>query len=414
MKIKKIISAREIKFILILLLGSLASCIEEYWPNISASDNKILVVDGMITNDPGPYTVKLSTSSSIEDHTFNPVTDAIVQIIDNDGSSETLSEVNPGIYETSETGIQGVVGRSYKIIINTNEGKNYESEFEKLPLPIEIESVTTEIENQTTTNISDIFSEGFQFYLSTVQAITNTNYFYWALEETYEYHSEFYADYVLNQNKNGEIYFRALPPDSLFCCYLTKKIDNIYTASTAYINNPKIDHVKLSFLPYESKEAKFGYGLYVKQYVISESTYLYLNSIKDQKNDQDELYTKQPYQIRGNVNNVENPDEPVFGYFIIAGAAQGKHTFVKAPPNTNHFQYSICEIEGQYFGMDIKKLYEHQRLPPLPLYFEFVNYPFLGVPFDVNNAIFIVPNSQECIDCTFKGGVLKKPDYWDQ
>jgi Domain of unknown function (DUF4249) len=51
-----------------------------------------------------------------------------VWIKDDQGNSELLTEVEPGVYETSASGIRGVEGRSYHVEITTIDGKQYESE----------------------------------------------------------------------------------------------------------------------------------------------------------------------------------------------------------------------------------------------------------------------------------------------
>src|SRR6187402_3391330 len=64
-----------------------------------------LVVDGLITDQPGPYTIKLSrtiaydNSSPLKVYSI-PETKAKVSIIDNLGNEEVLTELTPGLYKT--------------------------------------------------------------------------------------------------------------------------------------------------------------------------------------------------------------------------------------------------------------------------------------------------------------------------
>jgi hypothetical protein len=82
-----------------------------------------LVVEANISDQVGPYTVNLSeTGDFYKKNTFPPRTGATVIIFDDSGNRETLTEVAPGIYETSS--IQGVRGSTYTIEISS-EGKNY-------------------------------------------------------------------------------------------------------------------------------------------------------------------------------------------------------------------------------------------------------------------------------------------------
>ena len=57
------------------------------------STNPIPVVEANVTNMPGPYTVKLSTTVNYYDsNTFPAITDATVTISDNAGNSEILRQ----------------------------------------------------------------------------------------------------------------------------------------------------------------------------------------------------------------------------------------------------------------------------------------------------------------------------------
>src|SRR5450759_3003563 len=73
-----------------------------------------IVIEGLITDIPGPYTVKISKSGSyFNQPVLPPVSDAQVIITDNISSTDTLKETEPGIYITSK--IRGFPGRTYSL-----------------------------------------------------------------------------------------------------------------------------------------------------------------------------------------------------------------------------------------------------------------------------------------------------------
>jgi len=83
----------------------------------------LIVIDGMITDRPGPYTVTISKSGSyFNQPVLPPVTGAVVIITDNVGTIDTLKEKKPGIYLTSKT--QGIPGRTYTLKV-LSENKEY-------------------------------------------------------------------------------------------------------------------------------------------------------------------------------------------------------------------------------------------------------------------------------------------------
>src|SRR5674476_137881 len=71
-----------------------------------------IVIEGVINDRRGPYTVTISKSGSF----FNqpllpPVSGALTIITDSSGTIDTLKEVNHGVYLTSKT--RGIPGRTY-------------------------------------------------------------------------------------------------------------------------------------------------------------------------------------------------------------------------------------------------------------------------------------------------------------
>ncbi len=87
------------------------------------SKNPLPVVQAEITNEAGPYTVKLnSTVNYYESNTFPVITGANVSISDNSGYIENLTESAPGIYKTAS--IVGTAGKTYTLNITTS-GKQF-------------------------------------------------------------------------------------------------------------------------------------------------------------------------------------------------------------------------------------------------------------------------------------------------
>src|ERR1035437_121836 len=67
------------------------------------SVNPKLVIQGNITNQPGPYTIQLSHTVNVYDpNVFPAVSGASVIVSDNVGTIDTLKEISSGIYRTSK------------------------------------------------------------------------------------------------------------------------------------------------------------------------------------------------------------------------------------------------------------------------------------------------------------------------
>ena len=100
----------------------------------------VLVVQGNITNEAGPYTVKLSKSVSYSaDNVYPAVTGAVVKITDDSsGIIDVLTETANGIYVTD--GIQGTPTHTYHLYIKA-EGKEYTS-VSTMPQQVLIDSLS--------------------------------------------------------------------------------------------------------------------------------------------------------------------------------------------------------------------------------------------------------------------------------
>lgn len=106
-------------FIVCLLLLSCEKVIDVNLKTVPAK----LVIEGNITNEAGPYTVKLSkTVDYMGPNEFPSVSGAVVTISDNAGSTETLAETSPGIYQSAR--LKGTPGRTYELKVNTG-GEEY-------------------------------------------------------------------------------------------------------------------------------------------------------------------------------------------------------------------------------------------------------------------------------------------------
>lgn len=109
-------------YILPLLL--FVSCEKQTTWNLQSGESSLIVVDGVITNEQKSHTIKLTFPVENLNDTAQPVTGAVVTIIDED-STHLLAETpaGSGLYLTSP-GFAAVPGTSYTLSI-TYQGKKY-------------------------------------------------------------------------------------------------------------------------------------------------------------------------------------------------------------------------------------------------------------------------------------------------
>ncbi|MFT3822926.1 MAG: DUF4249 family protein [Chitinophagaceae bacterium] len=131
---------RNIGIVLYMALVLFTSC--EKKVDLSYKDNQSrIVIEGNITNQPGPYYVKITGSVALPATGAYPtVDDAVVSISDNAGNSETLVAQGSGIYRT--TALSGVQGRVYTLTVKTG-GQTYTAQ-STMPQRVAFDSVKIE------------------------------------------------------------------------------------------------------------------------------------------------------------------------------------------------------------------------------------------------------------------------------
>jgi Domain of unknown function (DUF4249) len=108
----------------ILGLTALSSCEKIIDLDLDKSQNKI-VIQGNITNQPGPYLISINQSINIkEEGQASPIAKANVVLSDDNGFSETLKDLGNGQYETTNT--KGSPGRTYTLKV-TCQGQEYKA-----------------------------------------------------------------------------------------------------------------------------------------------------------------------------------------------------------------------------------------------------------------------------------------------
>ncbi len=104
------------------ILSGLISCTEEIDLQLNAASPKI-IIEGAVTDQRVPYEVKISRSINFNTkNEYPPVRGAFVLIADNAGNSDTLKEVQAGVYRT--TRLRGTVNRRYTLTVKV-EGQEY-------------------------------------------------------------------------------------------------------------------------------------------------------------------------------------------------------------------------------------------------------------------------------------------------
>jgi len=383
-----IMQANKLKWIVIFMIIKLDGCIDPFYPQI-IDNQQSLVIEGLITNQEGYHYIRISRSAPYDNPKNIPEQNCQVEVIDKKGNGIQFYESEPGLYEQWIEQEYLKTGNQYKLNVITTNGK-YESRYETLlPCP-PIENVYYEIVTKETSD-SRFPIYGIQFYTDLYAPGENAKYYRWELIETWEYH----AEYMIRFYYDGELHDLGYYSDSLYYCWLTKPVQEIYTATIQHVSGDSLYKIPLGFVSNETDRLKIKYSLLVKQYSLNDTAYQYWNQVKKQNQETGGLYEIQPTQLKGNIYNLNNEDEVVLGYFNVSSLSEKR---IMIDESFQFFQpVSECQLE------DIRRL-DWLPVAKLPVNLVSVSRTSRG-PWQTAQ--------KHCFDCTVLGGTTKKPDFWE-
>lgn len=330
--------------ILFLLIALFDSCIDRIQITVPDSYSSQLVVDGLITDRPGPYTVRLTKSTRIEkflEFSQESLPGATVTIFDNMGNLEVLVEKEAGVYQTKVNGIQGIVGRTYSIKIETKDGKVYESIPDIMNPVGEVDSIYYEFKSYLPLN--DQTRYGFMFYIDAHGIPNIDNLIRWKFTGVFEIDAQpqlhtkpcsagpccpdprICSGFKLSQ-LDGETLVRV--GECTCCtCWVTLEEESPHVSDNQFVSNKGIKKLEAGFIPLEYFPFQKGkYRAEIKQMSLSKQAFDYWQLIQAQKEGAASLFQPPTGKIRSNIFE-KNGEGAVLGIFY-ASAVKTKQLYL--------------------------------------------------------------------------------------
>jgi Domain of unknown function (DUF4249) len=371
---------------IVVFLILMNSCIDPFKPNISKYEN-VFVVDGELTNLPGPYTVKLERSYKFNESSGTPVSGAIVKIIDNSGIEIALAESGKGVYVTTDNTFRGVIGNSYKLQIKLN-GENYESGFETLKKPIPIDSVYWE------------YKSGEKFvhlYLDTHDPTNSTHFYSWELEETWKFRVPIDIDDKPEWKE----------------CFKNAIGYNFNIGTSTHRNGDIISMQPLQVIGENTNRLYIRYTMLARQFALTEQAYNYFRNLITLNQNQGTLFDPVPYSLLGNMKNLDNKGVPVLGYFLVAGASE-QRIFIDRKDLPKEFSptdgFNGCSSVNIAVPYALRDNVQQDPTADSLMRVGYTEiYRYISTPFIVS----LTYAKPYCFNCTLSG-TNKVPDFWKE
>ena len=380
----------------IILIMGCGSCIEPFEPELRESQ-EVMVINGVITDQPGPHTVEISLSTSYRDPIYKPVPGCAVRVVDERGESQDYLEKEPGIYEAYLPASFLAVGKSYSIAVVAPDGNEYRSDFDTLLAFPPVDSVYFEVKSQETYDPGETLY-GLQFYSDLETRSGSAANFRWALEETWEYDSPYTPTYIWF---GGERPIDTIFEDTVTTCYMSVPVKSVFTATTHSLSGREIKRNPLNYVSNETPRLKIRYSLLVEQQSLTNDAFEYWDRLKSMTQGTGGLYETQPPSSAGNLYNTDDPSERVLGYFY-ATQPRYKRIFVDERFDFRTHGYT-CEVDTFQSPEEA-----YDKYLSLPVYLISLSIEPVG-PFPP-----FLSGYNACFDCKRWGGTNVKPEYWEQ
>lgn len=303
-----------------------------------------LVVDGMITDQPGPYTVSLYWSSALNTSVDRPeyVTGATITLFDDAGNQETLTETSPGKYQTLADGIRGVIGRKYHIKIFFNE-KEYVSEEQEMYPAGEITDLFAEFEEDAI-NHDDLTQpqDAIRVYCNARGEAGYPNLFRWRWSATYEVrtypelHVKYERDvavpdpfpcsgFIFENNRLAQI-------DTCSCCncWVNENSKTAIVSDNRFVADVSFNRELVATLPFVWQRFYLKYYFKLEQMSLSQKVYDYWRLVEQQQMSVGDIFQPNSIRIKSNVKCVTDPEENVLGIFGVSAVKEQAFTIPRS------------------------------------------------------------------------------------
>jgi hypothetical protein len=303
----------------------LLSCIDPLQFDINYSTS-VLVVEGMISDQAGPYTLKLSTSAGVDtDQVPLPFSAARVTLFAENEAVEDLKEETAGSYTTSGS-LRGEVGKVYHVRIQTPDGKIFESKPEQIQPAGFIKTISYEFEPRTVSlPYGDFKADVFNVFIDGFASPEETEFLRWRFTGMYKVVSNPELHKIWIQDPYWLIdplpcsgfvvgpYNVLIQREACTCCTCwSRQYETLPQLSDqSQISEGNFNKVKVAEVPITTATFFEKYLITVEQMSLSDDAFQFFKIIRNQKLSQSDLFQAAPGEIVGNIKGVNNTDRVV-------------------------------------------------------------------------------------------------------
>ncbi|GAB3901396.1 hypothetical protein GCM10028803_25990 [Larkinella knui] len=289
---------------LYLLLTTFAGCVDPVELPIRQTERR-LVVDGLITDEPPPYVIKLTYSGNLNRALLIPdelaINGAVATVEDNLGHQAQLQQdpLNPAFYWMRDSRLQGVPGRAYTLRIQLPDGSRYVSRPEVLaPVPA-IEKLYAEYRVSDPTLLA---LNSFVVRIDTQDPPEPGNFYRWQAMS--------YMPVWSTSNDPQGYYNRSISAGEGAYAPFYGPLTQVL--SDQLINGNRLAGQVVLTAPLVALGTQY---IEVRQYALSRAAYQYWVLYQEQLSRSGTIFDPQPASIEGNVRSATDTNKLALGFF---------------------------------------------------------------------------------------------------
>lgn len=321
-----------------------AACVDRIFFDVGTDFPFTIVVEGHISDQPGPYTVELNSTYDIESKLSRTAISAKqVVLSDNLGNSEVLANMDKGVYQTNPDGMRGTVGRVYTLRIELLDGRVYESKPDTLLASGSVDSVYHSFKEEKSADEASLYS--FDIFFNSSAPSKNNYNFLWKFTGTFQSDTHPELRDIVNNGAsciNGKCNFYELCsgirnisafndlPRAEFvrvepcsCCTCWYNIfNNLPIVSDGQlVRDGRFTAIKIYTLPLNQWIFQHKVYVTITQFSLSRQSFAFWKGIKDQKAAANSLFQPISGKIPGNFKQIIGSEKPIEGLFYSTSIA---------------------------------------------------------------------------------------------
>ena len=375
-------------FLCLMTAFAVVSCVYDFHPDIVGEAGYVAIEGDILVGDTSRFDVRLSTDLEDKKNVGAPVTYTL-RVEASDGT----------VYPQQEDGLviltSADVSQEFRLVVEVTDPfkRTYASHWAPVQISPLIDSLTYVIsEDRTRMDINlSTHSDG------------PTGYLRWEAAETWEYHSYIYTTYFYapaGTEYKGTIYKSGTitefqDGENYYWCWKSKHRSDVLTASTLELSEDRlVDYTLYSFSNMD-QEVSHIYFVELTQTRLSEEGYRYWEKMNRNSTDVGGLFSPEPSELRGNIANLDDPEELVLGYIGVSTASRAR-MFIES------YKLGFCYWRGPFYG---------ERILPSYNWDSYYQSGWRVGWMDESGQFYWLPG--ECVDCTRIGGGTKdRPSWW--